>query len=635
MWPQQNLLQWTWHCFTYPHTRKNGMNTHSPGKFSVAKCVLFAGLAAAGLQFAPAAIAASGAPLPRCTPNTQSLYIARYTEGAAGQFPTVALDKVQLGAGSTVTSTTVWSGQGAPVPAPEASGNAGATVAMGMNRQNGYIYAIRAVGNDPAWPGTWQSHNRRIQVLTSGAPGVDNLGTIQGLPNGTGGAGDLWQQLGPNYNAADVDPVTGDLIIATFQTGGSLSRLIRVSLTGDVPTYSSTLTLSGPIPGAQSGDFAINAAGTHAYGVAYTAGTSIPLVFPSSTPYSINLSTGLVTYLPAVTGADAFVPYGAGATLQDGNMAFYSSGGSSGPITIPPSIRVMTPAGALSGTYTYTGSNSADAASCLPKLKAKLECTPTALVDADNNVSTCTVTLDQAAPAAGMSVALTLPASNPRYSTTCASPVTFAAGQTTAQCTITATPNVVPADGNATADISLRTPDPLAHYELDPPTSASIVVQNDDLPTVSIACTPATLVDSAGQESVCTISSNVPAPVGGMRVGLTTFAANPRYATTCGASVVLAEGTSSSTCTVTATANTVPSDGSVTGSIALQANAAAYNLGTPSSADVVVNDDDSVTPPGGNGDPIGVPVGGWPAGLGLAALAWAQLRKRRQTAQTD
>jgi hypothetical protein len=342
-----------------------------------------------------------------------------------------------------------------------------------------------------------------------------------------------------------------------------------------------------------------------------------------------------VTYLPAVTGADAFVPYGAGATLQDGNMAFYSSGGSSGPITIPPSIRVMTPAGALSGTYTYTGSNSADAASCLPKLKAKLECTPTALVDADNNVSTCTVTLDQAAPAAGMSVALTLPASNPRYSTTCASPVTFAAGQTTAQCTITATPNVVPADGNATADISLSTPDPLADYELDTPTSASIVVQNDDLPTVSIACTPATLVDSAGQESVCTISSNVPAPVGGMTVGLAPFAANPRYATTCGASVVLAEGTSSSTCTVTATANTVPGDGSVTGSIALQANAAAYNLGTPSSADVVVNDDDSVTPPGGNGDPIGVPVGGWPAGLGLAALAWAQLRKRRQTAQTD
>ena len=191
MWPQQNLLQWTWHCFTYPHTRKNGMNTHSPGKFSVAKCVLFAGLAAAGLQFAPAAIAASGAPLPRCTPNTQSLYIARYTEGAAGQFPTVALDKVQLGAGSTVTSTTVWSGQGAPVPAPEASGNAGATVAMGMNRQNGYIYAIRAVGNDPAWPGTWQSHNRRIQVLKYGASGVDNLGSIQGLPNGTGGAGDL------------------------------------------------------------------------------------------------------------------------------------------------------------------------------------------------------------------------------------------------------------------------------------------------------------------------------------------------------------------------------------------------------------------------------------------------------------
>ena len=613
------------------------MYTHSTHINSVAKFALIAAATAAGLQFAPAAFAAAGAPLPRCTPDTQSLYIARYTEGAtAGQFPTVALDKVQLGTGSTVTSTTVWSGQGAPVPAPEASGNAGATVAMGMNRQNGYIYAIRAVGNDPAWPGTWQSHNRRIQVLKYGASGVDNLGTIQGLPNGTGGAGDLWQQLGPNYNAADVDPVTGDLIIATFQTGGSLSRLIRVSLTGDVPTYSSTLTLSGPIPGAQSGDFAINAAGTHAYGVAYTAGTSIPLVFPSSTPYSINLSTGLVTYLPAVTGADAFVPYGAGATLQDGNMAFYSSGGSSGPITIPPSIRVMTPAGALSGTYTYTGSNSADAASCLPKLKAKLECTPTTLVDADNNISTCTITLDQAAPVGGLPIALTPPTSDPRYTTTCGSSVTVAAGQTTAQCTITATPNLVPADGDATANISLSTPDPLADYELDTPTSAAVLVQNDDLPTVTLSCTPATLVDSAGQESVCTISSNVPAPVGGMTVALTPPAGNPRYATTCGASIVLAEGSSSNTCTITATANTVPGDGSVTATLALQANATVYNLGAPSSAAVVVNDDDTVTPPGGGGgEPLSVPVGGWPVGLGLAALAWARLRERRKPSRAD
>ena len=550
--------------------------------------------------------------------------------------PKTILELATAPATGAVTRTTIWDGQTAPTPSPrDLSKNVGATVAGGMGK-DGYIYAMRAVGTqEPGWDlqgGTWgnpnfewRTHTRHYEMLRYGRDGVDNLGIVAGLgpyrmlsSNPADVPGAIDARLGPNFNAADIDPVTGIMYVASFQTGGALNRLYRIDVTQTPPQYLSTLNLSANIPGAQSGDFAIDAAGQYAYGIAKASGT-----FGNSTSYRINLATGQVENL--ATGLGIF-PFGAGARLANGKMAFYN----------PLGTQIMTiPAGTLGSNQSTATADSSDAAACLPKLKAKLECTPTTLVDADNNVSTCTVTLDQAAPAAGMSVALTLPASNPRYSTTCASPVTFAAGQTTAQCTITATPNVVPADGNATADISLSTPDPLADYELDTPTSASIVVQNDDLPTVSIACTPATLVDSAGQESVCTISSNVPAPVGGMTVGLAPFAANPRYATTCGASVVLAEGTSSSTCTVTATANTVPSDGSVTGSIALQANAAAYNLGTPSSADVVVNDDDSVTPPGGNGDPIGVPVGGWPAGLGLAALAWAQLRKRRQTAQTD
>ena len=61
-----------------------------------------------------------------------------------------------------------------------------------------------------------------------------------------------------------------------------------------------------------------------------------------------------------------------------------------------------------------------------------------------------------------------------------------------------------------------------------------------------------------------------------------------------------------------------------------------YNLGAPSSAAVVVNDDDTVTPPGGGGgEPLSVPVGGWPVGLGLAALAWARLRKRHKPSHAD
>ena len=600
------------------------------------------GLAGLATQLA---LGAAGNPLPRCSATAQCFYLARFNDPGVNTYPTTALDLVTLGTSPAVTVNTVWSGQGAPLPPPEdaaaAGRTAGATVAMGMNPKNGYIYAIRAVSSDPGWPGypaTYKEITSRHQVLKYGATGVDNLGPIVGLPDGSGGLTDMWAQLGPNYNAADFDPATGYLIIANFLSGGNLSRLIRIDVSGDVPKFVDTVTLKKAISGAQSGDFAIDATGTYAYGIAKGPGQ-----LGISTNYRITLSDGTVTDLPSVfTGLDTYTPYGAGATFKNGNMAFYTSGGTVGPFTIAPAIRVMTPGGIISGAYTMSAATypgiSSDGASALIKLQAQLACTPTTLVDAANNVSTCTITLDQAAPAGGLQIALTPPASNPRYSTTCASPMTVAAGQTTAQCTVTATPNTIPGDGDVTAIVSLATPDPLADYELGALTSSSILVQNDDQPVVyvppvvTIACTPTSLVDSAGQTSVCTVSSDAPAPAGGLVVGLTPPAANARYSTTCGASLVIAEGASSSTCTITATPNTVSGDGSVTANIAVQANATLYQLGTPSGAAVVVNDDDSSVPPVVNPPNTGsvpVPLGGLPAGLGIMAIAWGLLRRRQ------
>lgn len=565
----------------------------------------------------------------------------RYIEAANGSnaAPKTILELATAPASGAVTRRLIWDGQTAPTPsARDLSKNAGATVAGGMGK-DGYIYAMRAIGTqEPGWDlqgGTWagpnfewRTHTRYYEMLRYGRDGVDNLGIVSGLgpyrmlsSNPADVPGAIDARLGPNFNAADIDPVTGIMYLASFQTGGALNRLYRIDVTQTPPQYLSTLTLSANIPGAQSGDFAIDAAGQYAYGVATTGN----VLTGTSVSYRIRLSDGNVETLASGLGN---LPFGAAARLPNAadKFAFYGY-----------STRIMTvPAGTLGANQSTASANSADAAACLPKLKAKLECTPTTLVDADNNISTCTITLDQAAPVGGLPIALTPPTSDPRYTTTCGSSVAVAAGQTTAQCTITATPNLVPADGDATANISLSTPDPLADYELDTPTSAVVLVQNDDLPTVTLSCTPATLVDSAGQESVCTISSNVPAPVGGMTVALTPPAGNPRYATTCGASIVLAEGSSSNTCTITATANTVPGDGSVTAPLALQANATVYNLGAPSSAAVVVNDDDTVTPPGGGGgEPLSVPVGGWPVGLGLAALAWARLRKRHKPSHAD
>lgn len=121
--------------------------------------------------------------------------------------------------GGVATVSNIWTGQSAPTPINAGSNvsvDAGATVAMGMNPQNGYIYAVRATQGDPDYDrATWPSYTGHIQILKYGSMGVDNLGPIQGLPN------TYWAQLGPNYNGAAFNPKTGELLIANWQTGGS------------------------------------------------------------------------------------------------------------------------------------------------------------------------------------------------------------------------------------------------------------------------------------------------------------------------------------------------------------------------------------------------------------------------------
>ncbi len=58
---------------------------------------------------------------------------------------------------------------------------------MGINPQNGYIYAVRATQGDPDYDrATWSSYTGHIQILKYGSMGVDNLGPIQGLPKPIG-----------------------------------------------------------------------------------------------------------------------------------------------------------------------------------------------------------------------------------------------------------------------------------------------------------------------------------------------------------------------------------------------------------------------------------------------------------------
>ncbi|WP_028601553.1 IPTL-CTERM sorting domain-containing protein [Ottowia thiooxydans] len=525
----------------------------------------------------------------------------RYSEApstATNTPPTTALELATVPATGDVTLSTIWNGATAPTPSQwDGSAAAGATVAAGMGK-DGYIYAMRAVGTQEGWtyPGTWgppgnawQTHSRRYEMLRYGRSGVDNLGIVSGLGTyrtvannpATQVNGVVDNRIGVNFNAADIHPITGVMYLASFQSGGFLNRLYLIDVTQTPPQYLSTLNLDANIPGAQSGDFAIDAAGEYAYGVAKATG-----FLGTSTSYRIRLSDGHVESLTANLG---IFPFGAAARLPNDptKMAFY------GAFT-----QVMNlPAGTLGAIQNTAFSDSADAASCLPKLKATLQCTPLSLFDADANVSTCTVTLDQPAPVGGIDVALTPPASNPRYSTTCGTSIAVPAGQATAQCTITATPNTVPADGNVTADIALAAPAATADYELGTPTSAAVLVQNDDALLASVICTPTDLVDSAGNVSTCTISLNGPAPEGGIMLNLSPPGANPRYTTDCGSSAQIAAGASQTQCTITATPNTTPGDGDVQAPLALLAGNG-YSLGSPNAAIVnVKNDDQPVVPP--------------------------------------
>ena len=109
---------------------------------------------------------------------------------------------------------------------------------------------------------------------------------------------------------------------------------------------------------------------------------------------------------------------------------------------------------------------------------ATVVCNPATLFDSAGQVSTCKVILNGPAPTGGLSVAITpLPTNNPRYTTTCGSSLTFAAGELEASCTITAKDNAVPGDGDEVIVLSLVAGD---DYTLGAPSSATVTVQDDD-----------------------------------------------------------------------------------------------------------------------------------------------------------
>jgi hypothetical protein len=221
---------------------------------------------------------------------------------------------------------------------------------------------------------------------------------------------------------------------------------------------------------------------------------------------------------------------------------------------------------------------------------------PATLADSAANVSTVTFTSSAAAPAGGLSVVITPPAAGGLIaSTTCASPISIAAGATTATCTVTAAVNAVPGDGPTVGTITVGAG---TGYTVGAPASATVTVNNDDVapgtPAVSVAVTPATLVDAAANVATVTFTSSLAAPAGGLSVAITPpTVAGLIASTTCASPISIAAGATTATCTITAAANTTPGDGPTSGVTTVLAGAG-YSVGAPASATVTVNNDDAV-----------------------------------------
>lgn len=317
--------------------------------------------AAAMAATASMAWADAGAPLPLCSQSGLPFYAVSYFgPAAAGAAPTVTLSQVSV-AGATATAVPTWTGQSATspnYPNPDAVAS-GASVAAGMG-QDGYIYAIRAVDGETwtvAGANAWRADFRRYQLLRYGAAGVTNLGIVQGLgkywtnpaDSATAIPGVVDNRLGPNFNAADVNPADGYLYAAIFQTGGKLNEIYKIDVTTTPPTYVGTLTLSSNIPGDKSGDFAIDATGKYAYGIA-SGRTAVA-------SYKIDLASGAVTTLNPNVGATAAT--GGAARLDDGTIALYG----------PGVVQILDPTtGNLGSPMAGPASQSSDAAACLKTL---------------------------------------------------------------------------------------------------------------------------------------------------------------------------------------------------------------------------------------------------------------------------
>lgn len=141
--------------------------------------------------------------------------------------------------------------------------------------------------------------------------------------------------------------------------------------------------------------------------------------------------------------------------------------GSSGFVGAIDNIEVVGPLASVSANFEV-----------VPPM-ASIQCDKAQLLDSEGQAAICTVSLSRPAEVA-LSILLTTTGGAGRFSG-CAGPLEFAAGASTASCTITATANTVKGDGQISVSVAIAPADNAGDYSLQAGASvAAIEVANDD-----------------------------------------------------------------------------------------------------------------------------------------------------------
>jgi hypothetical protein len=501
--------------------------------------------------------------------STLTLNYAGFTPQSLGAVFRLYYRASDFSAGPTFTSTvTDFQGQGAP-----ASGTA-----VGCTNADTYV-TLNWVNFGAAWPASASGQLGTVAVTTAASfnasanvcvrddgtspvarPGVDTqytLGFAAPTPNVTVA----------RTSAASVND-DGTNHTFTFTASNAPGANITVNLTSGVSP-----AMTGVTNGCGTG--VTIAAGNTTVTCNISASNTVPFDGPSTASVTINTGSGYTlgatttangtitnNDLPSVTvspaGPTNVADNGASQTVTFTLSAAAPSGGFAVPITAPASsariggscagaTSVNVLAGATTATCTIIGTANTSAgdgtvsanvsANCSSTCTNgatstaqinitdddvpvfNVTCAPASITDSAAQTSTCTFrnTLATTSP---LSVSFTTSSNPTRYSISgCASPLAVpasAANSAVATCTVTATANTTPGDGNVTATIT-----PTAGTGYSAGTAGNVSVTDDD--AVNVTVTPVGAVEGGvASFSIACTSSNAGTTVTGLTYTIAT-----------------------------------------------------------------------------------------------------------------